>query len=127
MTAHPAPDTEDPGAHTPETAVPDRAALAALGHDQRVRALHPYVLHELGRLLKIHPNRIDTRTASMKSLGIGSIAGLELQHRLQNTLHVEIDLPELLRAPCTAALVDRIARQLRPAPATPAHLPGEPA
>ncbi|MFE9022964.1 acyl carrier protein [Streptomyces sp. NPDC007808] len=94
--------------------VPDRAALATAGFSERIRILDGYVRQELGRVLGIAPHLVDTTGRPMSSLGIGSIAGLELQHRMEAALHVELNLPMLLLANSAAELVDCLAGQLGP-------------
>ncbi|MGW7081663.1 acyl carrier protein [Streptomyces sp. NPDC054871] len=111
MTAQRTPDTDRP--RTLVT-VPDRAALATLGHDERRRALDTYVRQELGRLLGIDPHQVDTRAKTMNSLGVGSIAGMELQYRIESALHVQLNLQRVLLANSAAELIDCLTRQLGP-------------
>ncbi|MEU3750654.1 acyl carrier protein [Streptomyces narbonensis] len=92
--------------------MPDRAALAAADHRERSSMLDTYVRQELGRLLGIPPQSVDTTGRPMNSLGIGSIAGLELQHRMEAALQVELNLQMLLLANSAAELVDCLAGQL---------------
>ncbi|MEG3631656.1 acyl carrier protein [Streptomyces poriticola] len=95
-----------------EVSAPDRATLAAAAPDERVRMLDTYVRQELGRVLDIAPHLVDTTDRPMNSLGIGSIAGLELQHRMEAALKVELNLQMLLLANSAAELVDCLAGQL---------------
>ncbi|MFE2558255.1 acyl carrier protein [Streptomyces sp. NPDC059352] len=95
-----------------EVSVPDRAALAAADHSERSSMLDTYVRQELGRLLGIPPQSVDTTDRPMNSLGIGSIAGLELQYRMEAALQVELNLQMLLLANSAAELVDCLAGQL---------------
>lgn len=97
-----------------QVTVPDRAALATAGLAERTRMLDGYVRQELGRVLGIAPHLVDTTGRPMSSLGIGSIAGLELQRRIEAALHVELNLQMLLLANSAAELVDCLARQLGP-------------
>ncbi|MDR3081382.1 MAG: acyl carrier protein [Streptomyces sp.] len=105
---------------TGSVTVPDRARLAAVGHAERRRILDAYVRQELGRILGIAPHQVDTTGRPMRCLGVGSIAGLELQHRMEAALRVELDLQMLLLANSAAELVECLAGQLGPHPA-PAH------
>ncbi|MBT2488565.1 acyl carrier protein [Streptomyces sp. ISL-96] len=95
-----------------EVSVPDRAALAAADHSERSSMLDTYVRQELGRVLGIAPQSVDTTGRPMNSLGIGSIAGLELQYRMEAALQVELNLQMLLLANSAAELVDCLAGQL---------------
>ncbi|WP_062705549.1 acyl carrier protein [Streptomyces regalis] len=97
-----------------QVTVPDRAALATAGRAERTRMLDGYVRQELGWVLGIAPHLVDTTGRPMSSLGIGSIAGLELQHRMEAALHVELNLQMLLLANSAAELVDCLAGQLGP-------------
>ncbi|WP_405858355.1 acyl carrier protein [Streptomyces sp. NBC_00090] len=102
-----------------EVSVPDRAALAAADHSERSSMLDTYVRQELGRLLGIPPQSVDTTDRPMNSLGIGSIAGLELQYRMEAALQVELNLQMLLLANSAAELVDCLAGQLGEARTSP--------
>ncbi|MFE5580134.1 acyl carrier protein [Kitasatospora sp. NPDC056531] len=93
---------------------PDRARLAAVDHAERTRVLDAYVRRELGRVLGIAPHRVDTTGRPMRSLGVGSIAGLELQRRMEHALQVELNLQMLLLANSAAELVECLAGQLGP-------------
>lgn len=98
---------------------PDPARLARVGHAERTRVLDAYVRQELGRVLGISAHQVDTTGRPMRSLGVGSIAGLELQHRMEQALRVELDLQMLLLANSAAELVACLAGQLGPRPARP--------
>ncbi|WP_216588920.1 acyl carrier protein [Streptomyces brasiliscabiei] len=95
-----------------EVRVPDLAALAAAAPDERARMLDLYVRQELGLLLGIAPHLVDTTGRPMNSLGIGSIAGLELQFRIEGALRVELNLQMLLLAHSAAELIGCLAGQL---------------
>jgi hypothetical protein len=94
---------------------PSPARLAAVGFEERWRLLDRYVRQEIGGILGLAPDRVDTTGRTMYSLGIGSIAGLELQCRLEAALGVAVDLQRLLRANSAAELIDCLAGQLGPA------------
>ncbi|MEU2249795.1 acyl carrier protein [Streptomyces sp. NPDC019224] len=111
----------------PSTAAPDRATLAAAGHAERRRLLDGYVRQELGRLIDLAPHLVDTVGRPMRCLGIGSIAGLELQARMESALNVRLNLQMLLLANSAAELVECLAGQLGPQPAHPRHEPPVPA
>jgi hypothetical protein len=104
-------------AGTDAVTAPDRARLAAADHATRIRVLDAYVRQELGRVLGIAPHQVDTTGRPMRSLGVGSIAGLELQRRMEQALQVELNLQMLLLANSAAELVECLAGQLGPDPA----------
>ncbi|MFC9932110.1 acyl carrier protein [Streptomyces sp. NPDC127190] len=93
---------------TTPTAIPTESTA-------RRRFLDRYVRREIGHVLGLAPHRIDTTGRTMYSLGIGSIAGLELQCRLEAGLGVAVDLQRLLRANSAAELIDCLTKQLAPA------------
>lgn len=94
--------------------VPDLAVLAHSDYAERSRILDAYVRQELGRVLGVAPESVDTTGRPMNSLGVGSINGMELQARMEAALGVELNLQSLLRANSAAELVDCLARQLGP-------------
>lgn len=100
------------GAAAPD-AVPARDVRAAVDHQDRIRELDAYVRRLIGRVLGVAPHLVDTEGRPMNSLGIGSIAGLELQRRMERDLHVRVDLQRLLLAGSAAELVDCLAGQPR--------------
>ncbi|WP_455354464.1 acyl carrier protein [Streptomyces sp. SYSU K217416] len=95
-----------------EVTAPDPAALARAGTAERTRIVDRYVREELGRVLGVAPHLIDTDGCPMRSLGVGSIMGMELQHRMEAALHVEVNLQRLLLANSAAELIDCLAGQL---------------
>ncbi|MCD9196494.1 acyl carrier protein [Streptomyces albireticuli] len=94
--------------------VPDLAVLAHSDYAERSRLLDAYVRQEIGRVLGVAPESVDTTGRPMNSLGVGSINGMELQARMEAALGVELKLQSLLRANSAAELVDCLARQLGP-------------
>jgi hypothetical protein len=106
-----------PPAARAEVPPPDLRALAAAGLGERTRILDRYVCQELGRVLGMPPEQIDTTGRPMNSLGVGSVNGLELRRRLETALRVDVDLSRLLLANSAAELVACLAGQLG-APAT---------
>ncbi|ATZ29804.1 acyl carrier protein [Streptomyces lavendulae] len=101
---------------------PDMAVLNAVGLPERTRILEQYVREELGRILGIEPWMVDTTGRPMGCLGIGSISGIELQYRMENTLGVDVNLQRLLLANSAQELIDCLAGQFGPE----AHLHGAP-
>ncbi|MEV6655086.1 acyl carrier protein [Streptomyces sp. NPDC051219] len=95
-----------------EVTAPDPAALALADHAERTRIVDQYVREEIGRVLGVAPHLIDTSGRPMRSLGVGSIMGMELQHRMEAALHVEVNLQRLLLANSAAELIDCLAGQL---------------
>ncbi|MEU3722448.1 acyl carrier protein [Streptomyces sp. NPDC031705] len=99
---------------------PDMTVLATAGLRERTRILEQYVREELGRILGIEPHLVDTTGRPMGCLGIGSISGIELQYRMENTLGVDVNLQRLLLANSAQELIDCLAGQFGPE----AHLHG---
>ncbi|MFF6782495.1 phosphopantetheine-binding protein [Streptomyces sp. NPDC012510] len=95
-----------------EVTAPDPAALALADPAERLRVVDRYVREEIGRALGVAPHLIDTSGRPMRSLGVGSIMGMELQHRMEAALHVEVNLQRLLLANSAAELIDCLAGQL---------------
>ncbi|AUG78964.1 hypothetical protein CFP65_4210 [Kitasatospora sp. MMS16-BH015] len=75
-------------------------------------AVTDFVRWELGRLLDLAPELVDLIGEPMTSLGVGSVAGLELQRRLEAALPVRINLPRLLGAQSATVLIDDLVAQL---------------
>jgi hypothetical protein len=98
----------------PEVVAPDPELLLRIGLVERRQLLHGYVRAELGRVLGVPAHGIDTVGPSMKSLGVGSINGLELQRRMEAALGTDIDLRLLLRAENVDELIGRLADRLGP-------------
>ncbi|MEO3975089.1 acyl carrier protein [Streptomyces sp. CAU 1734] len=93
---------------------PDLAVLAAVDLPERTRILDRYVRAELGRILGITPDLVDTTGRPMGCLGIGSISGIELQYRMEAALGVDVNLQRLLLANSAQELIDCLAGQLGP-------------
>ncbi|CAL9619790.1 hypothetical protein SUDANB6_05836 [Streptomyces sp. enrichment culture] len=110
-----------------EVCVPDLVALSAAAPDERTRMLDAYVRQELGRVLRISPHLVDTTDRPMNSLGIGSIAGLELQYRIEAALHVDLNLQMLLLANSAAELIDCLAGRFGGTRTPRCHGPAVPA
>lgn len=115
------------GHDAPPADVPGRAELAGAGIEERTRMLDGYVRREIGRVLGIAPHQVDTTGRTMSSLGVGSIAGLELRCRMEAALDVELDLQMLLLANSAAELVDCLAGQLGPRTAARPSATADPA
>lgn len=98
----------------PEVTVPDRDVLAELPSAERTRIIEELVRQELGRVLRVPPADIETTGSTMNALGVGSIAGLQIQSQLEAALQVEVNLQQLLLANSAAELIDCLAGQLGP-------------
>ncbi|MGW7282138.1 acyl carrier protein [Streptomyces sp. NPDC054844] len=95
-----------------EVTAPDAAELAVAPPAERARIIDRYVREELGRALGMAPDLVDTTGRPMRSLGVGSITGMELQHRMEAALGLEVNLQRLLLANSAAELIDCLAGQL---------------
>ncbi|MFF1560778.1 acyl carrier protein [Streptomyces sp. NPDC058279] len=101
---------------------PDVTVLNSVGRRERARMLEQYVREELGRILGIAPQYVDTTGRPMGCLGIGSISGIELQYRMESVLGVDLNLQRLLLANSAQELIDCLVGQFGP----DAHLHGAP-
>jgi len=90
---------------------PASAALAAAGPAERAALVEEYLRHEIARVLHTDPALVDTGRP-LHSVGIGSMMGVELQHRVQDALAVELDLPTVLRAGSTTELAQHVGELL---------------
>ncbi|MFG2296240.1 acyl carrier protein [Streptomyces sp. NPDC048603] len=97
-----------------EIHVPDLGVLNSVGPAERTRILEQYVREELGRVLGILPDEVDTTGRPMGCLGIGSISGIELQYRMEGRLGVDLNLQRLLLANSAQELIDCLAGQFGP-------------
>ncbi|MGI5469156.1 acyl carrier protein [Streptomyces sp. CA-132043] len=98
----------------PEVAVPGRSVMVTLPLAERTRIIDAYVRRELARVLGVAPRDIGVAGRTMNSLGIGSVAGLQLQNRIERALEVEVNLQMLLLANSAQELIDCLAGQLGP-------------
>ncbi|BFP53238.1 acyl carrier protein [Streptomyces fimicarius] len=105
-------ETED--GDTITMTVPDVAVLHSVDLAERTAILERYVREQLGRVLAVHPSRVDTTGRPMGCLGIGSISGMELQYRMEDALGVELHLQRLLLANSAQELIDCLAWQFGP-------------
>ncbi|MEV0604419.1 acyl carrier protein [Streptomyces sp. NPDC050315] len=98
----------------PEVAVPGRSVMVTLPLEERTRIIDAYIRRELARVLLVAPRDIDVAGRTMNSLGVGSVAGLQLQNRIERALEVEVNLQMLLLASSAQELIDCLAGQLGP-------------
>ncbi|MEU6056336.1 acyl carrier protein [Streptomyces xanthochromogenes] len=94
--------------------VPDRDTLRALAPSERTDIVERYVRQELARVLGIAPAAIETTGCTMNGLGVGSVAGLQIQNRIEADLGVEVNLQMLLLANSADEFIDCLAGQLGP-------------
>ncbi|MFE9256597.1 molybdopterin cofactor-binding domain-containing protein [Streptomyces sp. NPDC006879] len=110
--AQPVDDTSTEEPPAAEVAAPAATELAAAEAAEKHRLVLDYLRRELSRLLDVAPENLALER-TMVSIGIGSIAGLELQRRVQDTLGVTMGLKDILLAESTYALTDQIVDLLR--------------
>ncbi|WP_434598876.1 acyl carrier protein [Streptomyces sp. A5-4] len=105
----------------PEVTVPERWVLAALPERERTRIIEAYVRQELARVLRISADSVEISGRTMNGLGVGSVAGLQIQSRIEEALEVEVNLQMLLLANSAGELIDCLSGQLGPddSPHTP--------
>ncbi|MEN8655964.1 acyl carrier protein [Streptomyces sp. 21So2-11] len=97
-----------------EIHIPERETLAGLPERERTRIVEAFVRRELARVLGMAPYEVETFGLTMSALGVGSVAGLQIQSRLQSALDVEVNLQMLLLANSAGELIDCLAGQLGP-------------
>ncbi|UQX05472.1 acyl carrier protein [Streptomyces sp. RerS4] len=93
---------------------PTPERLVRADADERVRLLERYVRAELGRVLGIAPDLVDTTGRAMGCLGIGSISAIELQLRMRAALGVDVHLRHLLTDRSAQALIDFLVEEFTP-------------
>jgi acyl carrier protein len=87
------------------------AAVAAGTAADAERRLVAHVLAETGRVLRIDPARLDGETP-FTALGLDSLMGLELRHRLQATCGLRLPATTVWTFPTPQALGTHLARTL---------------
>jgi amino acid adenylation domain-containing protein len=91
-----------------EPAVLSRSALLALPAAERRATLEVGLTTMVSSALGVAADR----GQSLASLGLDSLMGVELQHRLESTLSVVVPVARLLEGPTIAGLAEDILRQL---------------
>jgi len=97
------------------------AALAEVSGERRAARVDEALRRRVARVLRLAPDRLDV-TVPLIGLGLDSLMGLELKHRLKRDAGVEIAMTSLLRDTSVARLVQLVLAQT-PGPAATASLP----
>lgn len=106
-------DTDDADLLTYDSArIPDREMLGGLPAKERTRLIDAFVRQEIARVLRVAPEAVETSGRTMSALGVGSVAGMQIQRRLEAVLDVEVNLQMLLLANSAGELIDCLAKQL---------------
>ncbi|WP_028933378.1 type I polyketide synthase [Pseudonocardia spinosispora] len=96
--------------HEPADAgVVDR--LSAAGPHERGALVTALITENLGRVLRLDPERID-RSRSIPAMGADSLMALELRNRLEAALGVRLPVTLLFTAPTVTALGDQVLERL---------------
>ena len=103
----------------PATADDDLAAALADASAGRAGRVREALRRRVARVLRLAPDRLDD-AAPLISLGLDSLMGLELKHRLKRDAGVDVAMTGLLRDTSVARLVELVlARTPEPAGAPP--------
>jgi phthiocerol/phenolphthiocerol synthesis type-I polyketide synthase C len=100
-----------PGMHSAQDL---RRQLDALEPGELAAALGAILCQEIGAVLRIAPERIDTGV-SLFDLGMDSLMAMELAMALEGRLNVKLPLMALSEGPTVERLVQRVFKELRPA------------
>ena len=93
------------------------AALAEASPERRAARVHDALRRRVARVLRLAPDRLDD-AAPLIALGLDSLMGLELKHRLKRDAGVDVAMTSLLRDTSVARLVQLVlAHTPEPVPA----------
>jgi acyl carrier protein len=87
------------------------ALLAAPGPD-RLRLLEAHVLEQIGQVMRLPANRINS-TTPLQTLGLDSLMALELRNRLEMSLSLTLPATLVWAYPHAAALTAHLAEKLQ--------------
>ncbi|HTQ06402.1 MAG TPA: beta-ketoacyl reductase, partial [Polyangiaceae bacterium] len=87
--------------------------LATAGREERRRLLEELVKQSVAAVLKIAPNRLDTRR-TLGSFGLSSLMAMELRNRLEVALERPLSATLAWNYPTVEALVEHLAGDERP-------------
>ncbi|MDI1477095.1 type I polyketide synthase [Polyangium sp. y55x31] len=92
-----------------------RDALDRAGAAERAAMVEAHLREQLGRVLRLEPARIDTRTP-FTSFGMDSLMSLELRNRIEASLGLKLSAALLFTYPTAEALAAHLLERLAPAP-----------
>ena len=104
------------------------AAVAGGTEEDAQRVVEAHVIGETGRVLRMDPARIAGETP-FTSLGLDSLMGLELRHRLQSTCGLRLPATAVWTFPTPQALARHLVESItgrRPTPEAPSSAPPAP-
>ncbi len=85
--------------------------LLELPSDEKKKIISEKLKSEIGKILKLNPDRIDV-TKSITHLGLDSIMAIELKNNLTNKYKISIPVAELIKGPSVKDLTDIILEEL---------------
>ncbi|MBK8254809.1 MAG: SDR family NAD(P)-dependent oxidoreductase [Polyangiaceae bacterium] len=95
-------------------------SLAGQSRDHHLQRMCEYVAENLGKVLRLDPSKVD-QTAPFTSLGVDSLAGLELRNRLEAGLGVRLSASILFTYSSTARLARYLLDTVLPQPDNPSQ------
>jgi len=110
----------------PQTAVGNgrrmREELLLVDPAERQRLLEEHIRGRIARVLKLSPSRLDVQRP-FNSLGLDSLAALELKNWIEEELQVQVPITAFLQEPGIAQFSAQLLEQLAQTPSSPSMLP----
>ena len=110
----------------PQTAVGNgrrmREELLLVEPAERQRLLEEYIRGRIARVLKLSPSRLDVQRP-FNSLGLDSLAALELKNWIEEELQVQVPITAFLQEPGIAQFAAQLLEQLAQTPSSQSMLP----
>ncbi|UQA61058.1 type I polyketide synthase [Polyangium aurulentum] len=104
-------DASKPAGRRAQPAPSFIGALRAAPHGERRELIEAHIAAELGRVLRMDASRVDPR-ATLSSLGMDSLMGLELRNRLEGSLGLQLSATLLFAHPTILALAEYLFGRL---------------
>lgn len=110
----------------PQTAVGNgkrmREELLLVEPAERQRLLEEYIRGKVARVLKLSPSRLDVHRP-FNSLGLDSLAALELKNWIEEELQVQVPITAFLQEPGIAQFAAQLLEQLAQTPSSQSMFP----
>lgn len=99
-----------------------REELLLVEPAERQRLLEEYIRGKIARVLKLSPSRLDVQRP-FNSLGLDSLAALELKNWIEEELQVQVPITAFLQEPGIAQFAAQLLEQLAQTPSSQSMLP----
>jgi len=99
-----------------------REELLLVEPAERQRLLEEYIRGRIARVLKLSPSLLDVQRP-FNSLGLDSLAALELKNWIEEELQVQVPITAFLQEPGIAQFSAQLLEQLAQTPSSPSMLP----